>query len=258
MKRSGPPKRKTPLKAKKGISRGTSQLARTGISGSRKRIAPRAAKTAEVYAGPRGDLNGYLAGRWVRCQVGAAVRAGGDRAGWCGGRASCWHELRKRSAGGSILNPENLVAACGQCNGWVEDEPESARRVGMVVLEDDPRWEQLGERWWRNHMKADADATITARDIYVGQAVADTEHGGHRAPLVRVVGVEGQVIDLVLTPTLAYLVSAQLVSAQAGMEPLDVHLERAHNEHLDDGLRCDQAEMARRHLALHPGAIRRA
>jgi hypothetical protein len=59
------------------------------------------------------------------------------------------HERRKRSAGGSLTNPDNLIPACNVCNGWVEDFPKLAREVFgsmLVVREGDAEWESLGRR----------------------------------------------------------------------------------------------------------------
>lgn len=67
----------------------------------------------------------------------------------CAGRVQGLHERRKRSAGGSLTNPANLIPACNACNGWVEDEPALARDLfgaALVVREGDVEWEALGRR----------------------------------------------------------------------------------------------------------------
>jgi hypothetical protein len=43
------------------------------------------------------------------------------------------HELRKRSAGGSITDPENVVLLCNHHNQMVENRPIEARALGLVV-----------------------------------------------------------------------------------------------------------------------------
>lgn len=43
------------------------------------------------------------------------------------------HELVKRSAGGDYLDPENCVAACSYHNGRIEDYPNEARGLGLVL-----------------------------------------------------------------------------------------------------------------------------
>ena len=42
------------------------------------------------------------------------------------------HELKKRSQGGSITDPENVVLLCNFHNDWVEDNPIDARAWGLV------------------------------------------------------------------------------------------------------------------------------
>ena len=43
------------------------------------------------------------------------------------------HERKKRSQGGSLTDPDNLMACCPFCNGFVEDRPEVSRSLGLVV-----------------------------------------------------------------------------------------------------------------------------
>ena len=49
----------------------------------------------------------------------------------CMGRVD-GHELLKRSQGGSITDPSNMVPLCSRHNGWVEDEPDAAYDLGLV------------------------------------------------------------------------------------------------------------------------------
>lgn len=63
----------------------------------------------------------------------------------CGGWAIGLHEIRKRSAGGSILNPANVVRTCSPCNSWVEDHPLLARQAGLVVRAGDDGFDELGQ-----------------------------------------------------------------------------------------------------------------
>lgn len=62
----------------------------------------------------------------------------------CTFQAQGVHERRKRSSGGSLSTPANLMAACNRCNDWVEDRPLIAHRLGLVVRPGDPEWEELG------------------------------------------------------------------------------------------------------------------
>jgi hypothetical protein len=68
-----------------------------------------------------------------------APRACQLRGPHCTGRATCWHERRKRSSNGSILNRLNLLAACAPCNGDVEDDPEWGRQ--FTLRPGDAEWE---------------------------------------------------------------------------------------------------------------------
>lgn len=66
----------------------------------------------------------------------------------CRGEVSGLHELRKRSSQGSVTNLANLMPACSFHNGWVEDNPNLAYRLGLVVREGDPTWWMLGKDRW--------------------------------------------------------------------------------------------------------------
>ena len=82
------------------------------------------------------------------CRIGPLLAEAGLEPS-CSGRVSGLHERRKRSAGGSLTNPENLIPACDWCNGWIEDEPGLARDLFgsvLVVREGDDEWERLGRR----------------------------------------------------------------------------------------------------------------
>lgn len=43
------------------------------------------------------------------------------------------HEFKKRSAGGSITDPDNVILLCNWHNGWVEENPELALAYGLVI-----------------------------------------------------------------------------------------------------------------------------
>jgi hypothetical protein len=48
------------------------------------------------------------------------------------------HHLRKSGQGGRYT-PANLVVLCAYHNGWVEDEPDRAHQLGLVLRNgDDP------------------------------------------------------------------------------------------------------------------------
>lgn len=99
--------------------------------------------------GPRRKLNKELEDSPRACQLGplwraASIRLGRPELDRCTGRATCWHERRKRSSTGSILKRENLMASCSSCNGLVEDEADVARDLELVCREGDEDWDRLG------------------------------------------------------------------------------------------------------------------
>lgn len=62
----------------------------------------------------------------------------------CQGEPTGLHERRKRSAQGSTTLLANLMPACSFHNGWVEDHPNLAYRLGLTVREGDREWFMLG------------------------------------------------------------------------------------------------------------------
>lgn len=83
-----------------------------------------------------------------KCEVGPLlIRADIPGARMCSNKIEGLHERRKRSSGGSLTNPANLIPSCILCNGLIETEPMLVReRLGsaLVVREGDPEWESLG------------------------------------------------------------------------------------------------------------------
>ena len=68
----------------------------------------------------------------------------------CFGEIGGMHERRKSGAGGSRVNPKNLIPACNWGNGWIEDQPKLARELfgSKFVLRDEDReeWEEMSKR----------------------------------------------------------------------------------------------------------------
>lgn len=111
----------------------------------RTRLAQRGARSLaeqEEYSAAKEVLEREARGR---CAIGPLI-AGVDPRHRCSGRYDAPHHLRKTGQGGSKINRANMVAACNPCNGWVEDEPDLARSLGLVVREGDDEWERLGRR----------------------------------------------------------------------------------------------------------------
>lgn len=130
-----------------GLNQG-GQLART-------RLRQRSARRSDFMRDVRAPQVRALRAAGARCELGPVIASAGGRSG-CTGRVEGMHERRKRSAGGSLVNPRNLMAACNRCNGWVEDElpvavaadPEgwAAAAARLVVREGDDEWVELGRR----------------------------------------------------------------------------------------------------------------
>lgn len=64
----------------------------------------------------------------------------------CTIRAQGLHHLRKRSASGRLCSRLNTIPCCNACNGAIEQDPELAHLLGLVVREGDPWWPWLGVR----------------------------------------------------------------------------------------------------------------
>lgn len=139
MKRGGPLKRKTPLKSNSTLG-GNSGLKRTPLK-------QRSAQRSKVMKEDRVPLITALIEAGFSCEISPVLEHYGcDDSKHCRGKIEGLHELRKRSAGGSLVNRQNLIPACNWCNSWVEDNPLLAHEWGLVVREGDPEWERLGKR----------------------------------------------------------------------------------------------------------------
>lgn len=86
-----------------------------------------------------------LRGTHPECQLGDLI-ATVDGRHRCRGVYQGPHHLRKTGQGGSMVLLDNMLSSCHPCNEWVENNPAAALELGLVVVEGDPRWEQLGRR----------------------------------------------------------------------------------------------------------------
>ncbi|MBP7594321.1 MAG: hypothetical protein KA755_01580 [Candidatus Microthrix sp.] len=107
----------------------------------RTRIKHRSKTKARAQADRR-RLIARLTAESPWCELGPVIHEV-DPAWPCARRAEGLHELRKRSAGGSTTNLDNLKRACNRCNSWVEDHPVTARRLGLVIRAGDPLFDEL-------------------------------------------------------------------------------------------------------------------
>lgn len=46
------------------------------------------------------------------------------------------HEIKRRSQGGSIIDPNNLLVVCRDCHRWINNYPEFATKLGLSL----PGW----------------------------------------------------------------------------------------------------------------------
>lgn len=149
MKRSGPLKRSTPLRSNSGLKR-SGGLRRTGSLTQGGGLAPRSEGRGKLMREHRVPLINQMVSEGRGCEVGLLLsQVDFERSTRCQGAIQGLHERRKRSAGGSLIHPGNLIPACNACNGLIEDEPLKIREATgdrLVVLEGDPEWDSLAAR----------------------------------------------------------------------------------------------------------------
>lgn len=153
--------RSTPLKRTDGLARGEglkrtqmerkadslvrSELKRGDSTLVRTPLKPRSDKRAAFMKDHRIPLIKQLAANGHKCAIGPILaRSGVPEASLCTRDIQGIHELRKRSAGGSLTNPVNLLPACNYCNGLIEDMPDTAHQLGLVIRPGDATYEELG------------------------------------------------------------------------------------------------------------------
>lgn len=121
----------------------------------RKPLRPRSKKTEAKYRGSGGRravVAGLLEAR-PKCQAGVLIgtrilneqgkkprtAAEAATAAKCTVRTKHVHEVLRRSAGGSILDADNLIAACPTCHHWIHEHPAAARELGLLVSRHEAR-----------------------------------------------------------------------------------------------------------------------
>lgn len=115
----------------------------------RKPMRMRSAKKEKEYAGSGGRravVAGLLEAR-PKCQAGVLIgtrllndmgavprtAAEAATAARCTVRTKHVHEVLRRSAGGSILDKDNLLALCETCHRFCHEHPRIARELGLLV-----------------------------------------------------------------------------------------------------------------------------
>lgn len=134
MKSGGPLKRNTPLTGGKQLDRKTPLKAkasapkpRSALPRPTQPIKQQSSKQAAKYVERRKMLVEKTGGEPVlcaRCNMRWAVDG---------------HELLRRSQGGSISDPDNVVCVCRECHGWFGSNPVEAAAEGWVIRRDGGR-----------------------------------------------------------------------------------------------------------------------
>lgn len=138
MKRGGPPKRTVGLKR--------TPMRRSAATSQRAAIPAVSAKRQKVNR-ERAVVVAELRAKTRNCQANAMLRAGLDRMTTDAGRKpyleglqNCRpygplvpHEPQKRSRRGSLVDPDNILMVCENCNAWCELRTEAATEVGLLV-----------------------------------------------------------------------------------------------------------------------------
>lgn len=106
MKRSGPIKRRTPLKAK---SAKTAKRDRNRAKFRREQLADR-----------------------PHCEARQTIWTAEPTWSGCTRWATDLHEPLTRARGGSVLDPANTIATCRQCHEWVHRFPKKATEIGLL------------------------------------------------------------------------------------------------------------------------------
>ncbi len=96
-------------------------------------LRPRSKKTAKLYRDERVPLTKHMLEINPYCELADKIKAVKPDYNDCWSKAIGLHELKKRSAGGSITDPENVLRTCGPCNSFCEDFPLLAREAGLVI-----------------------------------------------------------------------------------------------------------------------------
>lgn len=100
---------------------------------SKKKMRYRSNEMARMYRAERVPLVREMLAEDPNCELFNRIRRVDPTYRDCQRRAIGLHELKKRSAGGSITDRDNLLRCCGPCNSAVEDNPDMAWRCGLVM-----------------------------------------------------------------------------------------------------------------------------
>jgi len=112
-------------------------------------LAKRSAKRQKLMTEERIPMIVSLINAGYTCEIGPILADYDIPNPDCTTQIQGMHERRKRSSGGSLTNPSNLVPACNSCNGFVEEFPEIVREETgdlLVLREGDWEWGAMSRR----------------------------------------------------------------------------------------------------------------
>ena len=131
--------KRTPLTRKTGLKSGSSLKRTAWVKRANEPLqrntplAPRSPKRAKLYKEERVPLVIFLLTEFPQCQLSAPIRRQQLTYDRCTRLATQVHELKKRSAGGSLVDRRNLLTSCSYCNFYVEIEPDICWQAGLVI-----------------------------------------------------------------------------------------------------------------------------
>ena len=118
VKRSGPLKRKTPLRSV-SKKRQSQQAARRKLVREQLALRPQCEAGEPIYM------------HYVT-NFGTPYARERQRTDRCQGRSTDIHEPLTRARGGSIVDVENTIAVCRRCHDWIHANPIIAEDLGLL------------------------------------------------------------------------------------------------------------------------------
>ena len=134
LKRSEPPKRKTPLKNTQSLNIRANLKPGKALARSDKPIPQRSKTSAKGRAAEgRGDFVRRMIERARgQCEMGTQIWEGGHRDHRCQRAAVEVHEPLTRARGGRTDDPLNAYATCRACHDWAHANPAEATVLGLL------------------------------------------------------------------------------------------------------------------------------
>lgn len=98
----------------------------------------RSAKQRAVYAGSdgvegRADFVARILAERPHCEAGHRLEGKVRTRSRCSVSAVEVHEVMRRSAGGDIIDDDNVLALCARCHRVIHTHPKEARELGLLI-----------------------------------------------------------------------------------------------------------------------------